>query len=49
MTKDVGFGVVGLKYSDTNAKGSCASGQAYCWSNYDAGKGRALVSFTKSF
>lgn len=50
VTKDVGFGVVGLKYSDTNAKGDCSpSAQAYCWAGYDAGKGRAIVSFTKSF
>jgi uncharacterized protein (TIGR02001 family) len=35
-TKDVGFGVVGLAYSDTNAKGSCnGSGgtSSYCWGN----------------
>ena len=36
VTKDVGFGVVGLTYSDTNAKGGCgtpypASASAYCW------------------
>jgi len=39
VTKDVGFGVVGLLYSDTDVKGSCstAGGQAatntnpYCW------------------
>jgi uncharacterized protein (TIGR02001 family) len=34
VTKDVGFGIVGLKYSDTNAKGSCSSApliSAYCW------------------
>jgi uncharacterized protein (TIGR02001 family) len=38
VTKDVGFGVVGLTYSDTDAKGSCsnpfpAAGtvSAYCW------------------
>jgi uncharacterized protein (TIGR02001 family) len=38
VAKDVGFGVVGLAYSDTNAKGSCVGGGAaagstslYCW------------------
>lgn len=37
VTKDVGFGVVGLAYSDTNAKGSCgnplpaAGASSYCW------------------
>ncbi len=38
VTKDVGFGVVGLAYSDTNAKGTCSSStvvgtSAYCWGN----------------
>lgn len=49
VTKDIGFGVVAVKYSDTNAKGNCANGEAYCWDGYDAGKGRAVVSFTKTF
>ena len=37
VTKDLGFGVVGLAYSDTNAKGSCgnpypaAGASSYCW------------------
>jgi len=38
VTKDVGFGVVGLTYSDTNAKGTCGNpvlggtnNSAYCW------------------
>ena len=36
-TKDLGFGVVGLAYSDTDAKGSCgtpfpaAGASSYCW------------------
>lgn len=38
ITKDVGFGVVGLAYSDTNAGGNCgnplpADASAYCWGN----------------
>ncbi|HEX5393025.1 MAG TPA: TorF family putative porin [Rhodocyclaceae bacterium] len=44
VTKDVGFGVVGLAYSDTNAKGSCGStlpttgASSYCFpSNYLGG------------
>lgn len=50
VTKDVGFGVFGLKYSDTNAETSCSTGDmSYCWAGYEAGKGRALVTFTKSF
>lgn len=58
-TKDVGFGVVGLKYSDTNAQGQCITGstaQAYCWgtsngstAGYNAGKGTVVASFTKTF
>ena len=42
VTKDVGFGVVGLTYSDTNTKGSCNPGNnAYCWgnSNFVSGTG----------
>lgn len=37
VTKDVGFGVVGLSYSDTNAKGTCGTpfpatdASSYCW------------------
>ena len=35
VTKDVGYGVVGLTYSDTNAGGSCNSAgtgsNVYCW------------------
>jgi uncharacterized protein (TIGR02001 family) len=35
VTKDVGFGVVGLLYSDTDTNGSCKSAtggtNAYCW------------------
>ena len=37
VTKDVGFGVVGLAYSDTNISGTCRSitggSNAYCWGN----------------
>jgi len=39
VTKDVGFGVVGLAYSATNTSGSCgnpfpaANASAYCWGN----------------
>lgn len=42
VTKDVGFGVVGLMYSDTNTKGGCNPGtNAYCWGdgNFVAGVG----------
>lgn len=54
VTKDIGFGVLGLKYSATNANtcGDSTGGQAYCWGpklDYDAAKGRAVVSFLKTF
>jgi len=56
VTKDVGFGVVGLSYSTTNAEDSCSKGEWYCVQsrpggafNYEAGKGKAVLSFTKSF
>jgi len=56
VTKDVGFGVIGLAYSDTNAEGSCSAGEAYCWGtsegtrNFkDVGRGTAILSFNKSF
>lgn len=42
VTKDVGFGVVGLSYSDTNSKGTCNAGggtNAYCWTKWDGGTG----------
>lgn len=39
VTKDVGFGVVGLAYSDTNSHGTCNGGSggtnAYCWGVYN--------------
>lgn len=60
VTKDVGFGVVTLLYSDTNAHGD--SGQAYSWPNKDfvagigstsgfknVSKGKAVLSFLKTF
>ena len=58
VTKDLGFGVLGAAYSTTNANGDCAVGGAtnpYCFvkvgttDGYDAGKGRLLLSFAKSF
>ena len=42
VTKDVGFGVVGLAYSDTNSKGVCSPTlltNAYCWPEYQAATG----------
>ena len=56
LTKDLGFGTLGVAYSDTNAKAGCAAGEAYCFvhhssatDTYDAGKGRLLVTFAKTF
>jgi len=52
VTKDVGFGVVGLTYTDTNARGCNDAHAMYCWGNrgnVDVGNGRAVLSFTKSF
>ena len=59
-TKDVGFGVVGLAYSDTNAKGGSA-GDPYYWGtggsssaapngNFkNVSKGTVVLSFLKTF
>lgn len=56
VTKDIGFGVVGLAYSTTNAEDNCAKGEWYCLQSrpggpfdHAAGKGKAVLSFTKSF
>ena len=54
VTKDVGFGVVGLKYSQTDAKTCGDVGPSYCWGanesfSKDVAKGKAVVSFTKTF
>jgi uncharacterized protein (TIGR02001 family) len=57
VTKDVGFGVVGLKYSDTDTDGSCSSTQlsAYCWPGSGGGHAKnvsddtVVLSFTKTF
>ncbi|PKO35527.1 MAG: hypothetical protein CVU34_04340 [Betaproteobacteria bacterium HGW-Betaproteobacteria-7] len=52
VTKDVGFGVVGLTYTDTNARGCGNTHAQYCWGakgNVDVGDGRFVLSFAKSF
>jgi uncharacterized protein (TIGR02001 family) len=59
VTKDLGFGTVGLAYSTTNAKDNCSnSGNSnpYCYvmgtnanNKYEAGKDRAVLTFTKTF
>jgi len=61
VTKDLGFGTLGAAYSTTNANDSCTGNAAtsaknvYCFVNndgtdaYEAGKGRLLVTFGKTF
>ncbi|WP_126447396.1 TorF family putative porin [Sulfuricystis multivorans] len=54
VSKDLGFGTLGLAYSTTNAKADCAKAEPYCFvksdgSTYDAGKGGLLVTFGKTF
>ena len=55
LNKDLGFGTLGVAYSDTDAKANCASVDDYCFVNpmsgstYDAGKGRLLLTFSKTF
>lgn len=48
-TKDVGFGVVGLAYTDTNANGCGEGNQSYCWNGKDVGATRGVLTFSKSF
>ena len=50
VTKDLGFGVVGLAYTDTDAKFSkSAPGANYNWAGKDVGKGVLAASFVKNF
>ena len=61
VTKDVGFGSLGLAYSATNAKDNCSgnamasANDVYCFVNnngsnaYDSGKSRVLLTFGKTF
>jgi uncharacterized protein (TIGR02001 family) len=50
VTKALGMATVGLAYSDTNAKGSCALGEDYCNAyGRDLGKGRLLLTLGASF
>jgi uncharacterized protein (TIGR02001 family) len=48
VTKDVGFGTVGLNLIDTNAKGNCSNAEAYCWAGRDQGKSTAVLTFSKT-
>lgn len=49
VTKDVGVGVVGLTYTDTNANGCGSASNAYCWAGKDVSKARLTLSFAKTF
>ncbi len=49
VTKDVGFGVVGLSYTDTNADGCGKDTASYCWNGKDVSSARGVLSFSKSF
>lgn len=46
-TKDLGFGVLGLSYTGTDAKGSV--GEAYNWAGKDVSKDVLVASFNKTF
>jgi uncharacterized protein (TIGR02001 family) len=53
-TYDVGYGVVGLAVSGTNAKHDCTAVDAYCFVNttgntYNAGQTRLVLTFGKTF
>lgn len=55
VTKDFGFGVAGLAYTDTNARykaglvNNADYDSAYNWSGKNVGKGVIAASFTKAF
>jgi uncharacterized protein (TIGR02001 family) len=61
VSKDLGFGTVGLGYSTTNAKDNCSgaapatANDVYCFVNnsgtdaYSAGKNRVVLTFGKTF
>lgn len=49
VTKDVGFGVIGLAYTDTNAKTCGDSTPAYCWAGKDVARAQGVLTFGKTF
>ena len=50
VTKDLGFGVVGLAYTDTDARYNKANvGADYNWNGKNVGKGVLAASFVKNF
>lgn len=49
LTKDIGYGVAKLLYSDTDAKGDCGLGEDYCLNGRNNGQDTIVASFTKAF
>lgn len=51
VTKDVGFGTVGLTYTDSDADGNCNKSEPYCFGSNpkNAAGSRAVLSFSKEF
>lgn len=49
VTKDIGYGVVGLAYSDTDAPSCNKDAVTYCWGGKSVANPTAILSFTKSF
>ena len=50
ISKDIAkYGTVGLAVTGTDAKDSCTAAEDYCFGGYEAGKSRAIVTFSKSF
>jgi hypothetical protein len=47
VTKDFGLAVVGLAYTDTNAKGKV--GELYRWADKDASRPVLALSVSKTF
>lgn len=49
LTKDLGYGVAKLLYSDTDAKGDCSLVEDYCLNGRNNGQDTVVASFTKAF
>lgn len=49
VSKDVGFGVIALAYTDTNAEGCGKASQSYCFNGKDVAQARGTISFSRSF
>ena len=49
VTKDIGYGVVGLSYTDTDAPSCNKDAVTYCWNKKSVANPAAILSFTKTF